>query len=515
MQTGVGTRSAWRLGLAVLVAALLVHGGLQFWLDGLPDRDAWFHGRLAELISRGAAPWHGLAFPWLTHSAYADRPMDWSLLWHLLLAPFAAALGPVTGLRVFAALQAALLTAAFHHTLRRLDVKAAVVWTALLLVASPEWLFRLQFGRPTPFVIATLLIVLDLVLARRNRAAAVAITLSLLAYQVPAPVVMVAGAAWLGRCVAERRPDWRAAATLALGGIAGVLLQPGLWTGGTFNVWELMRGSLAVAAAGGEVLLPGGDTLVLPLPRELGSPGLTGMLTELWVPLIATVAATVGALRSRRDAALIATALLAVAGFAGTWRSGRFFEYWHVLALLAGAVAISGRTSRGSARAHAQVVGLTALLLGALTLRDITPLVEQRGADAGAEVRPGMAAISQRASAGDVVWHTSWDDFAPLFHFAPELRYVIGMDPWWMVAHDPEDARAFALAGAGALDDAALRETLTERFGARFVLLWTQAEDGPDGARALAAIGGQLRAAEWAELVYEDERTAAFELSRR
>jgi len=508
-------RSGLTTGLAVLVGALVVHGALQFWLGGLPDRDGWFHGRLAALIASGDAPWHGLDFPWLTHSAYADRPMDWSLLWHLLLTPFVAALGPITGLKAFAALQAALLTTAFYAVLRRLDVKAALAWTVLLLAASPQWLFRLHFGRPTPFVVATLLIVLDLVIHRRDRAAAVAIALSLLVYQVPAPVVMVAGAAWLGRWTEDGRPDWRAAATLAAGGVAGVLVHPGLWTGGTFNIWELMRGSLAVAAAGGEVALPGGDTLVLPLPRELGSPGLMGLMTELWLPLVATLAAVGCALRARRDSVSVATALLAVVGLAGTLRSGRFFEYWHVLALLAAAVAISGRRTTGSVRAHTQLIGLAALLLGASTLHGLAPLVHEHGSDAGADVRPGLAAISARADPGDVVWHASWDDFAPLFHFAPRLRYVTGMDPWWLVAHDPEDARAYALAGAGHLDDASLHEALTGRFGARFALIWTQAEDGPDGARVLAGISDQLRAAKWAEVLHEDDRTVAFELKRR
>ena len=50
------------------------------------------------------------------------------------------------------------------------------------------------------------------------------------------------------------------------------------------------------------------------------------------------------------------------------------------------------------------------------------------------------------------------------------------------------------------------------RFGARFALIWTQAEDGQEGARVLSTISDQLRDADWAELLHEDERTLAFEL---
>ena len=45
--------AGWKSSLSVLVVALIVHGVLQIWLGGLPDRDAWFHGRLAALIAAG------------------------------------------------------------------------------------------------------------------------------------------------------------------------------------------------------------------------------------------------------------------------------------------------------------------------------------------------------------------------------------------------------------------------------------------------------------------------------
>ena len=87
-----GFRNADRLIVDDHRNCSVLHGLVQVWLGGLPDRDAWFHGRLSALLASGDAPWHGLEFPWLAHSAYADEPMDWSLLWHWLLAPFAAPL---------------------------------------------------------------------------------------------------------------------------------------------------------------------------------------------------------------------------------------------------------------------------------------------------------------------------------------------------------------------------------------------------------------------------------------
>ncbi len=509
--------------LVVFAVALLLHGAIQLAMPGFADRDAWFHSRYAALLAAGNAAWDGSVFPWITQSAFAERPMDWSLLWHWLLAPFASMLGPVPGMKTFAAFQAALLTATFFAVLRARHVRAPVAWTALLLAASPQWLFRLHFGRPTPLVVVSLLVVFHAVLARRRVLAAGAVALSLLLYQVPAPVALVAGSAWLGRCAAERRPDWRAAGALAGGGVAGVLLHPGLWSGATLHVWRLMAGSLEVAAAGGGVQLSNGMVLRLALPDELGSPGIRGMFGELW-PSLATTSLAVAIVgiqfvrrRSRRPprAAAVAGAVLAAAGLVATWQSGRFFEYWHVFALLAVALAVSSSTSSApwwlSSR---RVVGTLALVLGLLSTRAMLPLINRLGDDGGRNVAPALAAVHTRSERGDVVWHLSWDDFAPLFHFAPDLRYVRGMDPWWCVVRDPEGAIAHAMVADAAVGGAALRELLVARFDARFVVLWSQEEDGPAGVSRRERLAARLDAAPWATRIYRDAATTAYELTR-
>ena len=508
-----GHLRAWAGLVGVLVGALLVHGAIQSAIPGFVDRDAWFHSRYAELIGRGEIPWQGTTFPWITQSAYAENPMDWSLLWHLLVAPFVVALGAVTGMKVFAATQAALLTTTFFAVLRAQGVRAPLWWTVLLVASSPEWLYRLHFARPTPFVVLSLLILFHLVLRRRDVLAAVVVAGSLLLYHVPAPVVLVGGIAWIGRSVDERRPAWRAAGLLFGGAAAGLLLQPGLWSGGTFHVWGLMAGSLDVAASGGAVELSNGGVLGLALPGELGSPGVSGMVRELWQPLLATFVALGAGWPRRKQGPVLAGMLLAAAGLAATWRSGRFFEYWHVLAFLGAAVAVSGPSARGAPRWHARRVGGVALVLAALTVRSLPPLLA-RGEDEGAKLAPALLAVNERAAPGDVVWHSSWDDFAPLFHFAPHLRFVQGMDPWWCVVHDPEGALAHAMIAEAAVGGDALRELLVARFHARFVVLWSQPEDGQDGQIRRQRLAARLDVVPWATRIHRDETATVYELTR-
>ena len=74
--------------LAVLGAALVVHGAFAAWMPGWADFDPWFHARYAQMLGSGETPWHGLAMPWMAFSDLADFPVDWSWGWHWLLAPF-------------------------------------------------------------------------------------------------------------------------------------------------------------------------------------------------------------------------------------------------------------------------------------------------------------------------------------------------------------------------------------------------------------------------------------------
>lgn len=508
-------QAPWRSVVAVALCSLVVHGVLQWLLPGFADRDAWFHSRYAELLGRAEIPWEGTSFPWLTESAYADNPIDWSLLWHALLAPFTVALGPVLGLRTFTVVQAAALTTAFYALLRNHRVVAPLAWTTLFAAASPDWLFRVHFGRPTPFVLATMLLLVDLVLRRKDRLAALTVIVSLLSYHVPAPIVLAGGAAWLGRSLDNRRPDWPCAGHLVGAGVAAILLQPGFWDGGTLHVWRLMAGSLDVAAAGGRVDAGNGITLGLPLPRELGRPGLAGMVREFWPAAVATAVATAAALRAGLRGAPVAGAALSLVGMFATWRSGRFSEYWQALSFAGAALALTGVGSWARTRAPARAVGVLAALAVPFCAAGLSPLVRSEHADDGANVAPALAAIHAHSRPGDVVWHLAWDDFAPLFHFGADLRYVQGMDPWWCAARDLEGTLAHVLAANGELEGDALREVLISRFRARFVVLWSQREDGPAGDERRERVASRLRAVPWAVELQHDAHTTVFELMRR
>src|SRR3989338_4203582 len=81
-----------------------------------PDPDSFYHARLAALMVE-----HGLVgqFPWLPFTTLGQAFADHHLLYHVLLMPFVAALGPLTGVKVAQALLAALFTLVCYGILKR------------------------------------------------------------------------------------------------------------------------------------------------------------------------------------------------------------------------------------------------------------------------------------------------------------------------------------------------------------------------------------------------------------
>jgi hypothetical protein len=520
---GLGPRWAALSGRArtglVLLAATLVHGVLQALLPGFLDVDAWYHSRFAEQLWTGGAAWHGLDFPWMAHSSYAEFPSDWALGWHWLLAPFCAALGPVGGMRAATAVFAGVLTAAVYAFLARRGVAHPLLWTALLVLGNPFWLYRTHMGRPTTLVVATHLLLLDQVLERRALGAGAAAALSMLVYAVPGAPVAAAGAGCMALLARDRRVPWKVGAAAVAGIAAGILLHPGFWSvrgaalgadRALFAVWAQMRDSIAGATAGGAVVTyDDGMSARVDVPLELLPMGWNTLLTQFWVPLASTALACAAAHRSVRSGRALATTLLAAVWLYASLRVGRFSEYWAPFALLAVAEAWGGPQAAWSpkrARAALAGVGL-ASVYGIVVLAGL-PWTQHPGA----EVRAAAAGIRSEGPGRDTVFHPLWDEFAPLFHWNQDVRWTTGFDPQFLVRHDPELFRALHHVVAGDLAPDQLHAVLRRHFDSRWVLLWRR--PGPDGARSRRweVLQAQLDAAPWATVTYEDEAAVVYRL---
>lgn len=519
-----------RAGL-VFGLALVVHGALQSLIPAFADVDAWFHSRFSEMLWNGETPWHGLEFPWMAHSSHAEFPTDWQWGWHWFVAPFAGLLGAVPGTKAATAVFAAVLTVASYAFLDRRGVAWPSLWTALLFLGNPYWLYRAHTARPTTLVLAALLLLLHQVLERRPRAAAACALIPVLLYAVPGAPVAVIGAGALAVAIRDREIPWKTAIAACAGIGVGILLHPGFWRveGGMltgdralFGVWEQINTSVQSALAGGTAIaFDDGLVLRVDVPVELRSPTAQTLALQFWVPLAATLAAVIGVLRSWRGGRAFALTLLACVWFVATLRIGRLMEYWTPFAVLAAAVAWGGPAKEWAGMRVRAVVAVGALavangvfILGGGAFR--TGDAIDWKAETGAELERAVRSIENTGEDRDTVFHPSWDEFAPLFHWNPDVRWTTGFDPWFLVTHDREKFKAIHHIVAGDLPPDALRLVLTKHFESRWVLLWRRPFPDGSGRRgtAWAVLEQQLDDADWATVVYDEPEAVVYRLEK-
>ncbi|HST51013.1 MAG TPA: hypothetical protein VLJ61_03305 [Pyrinomonadaceae bacterium] len=58
--------------------------------------------------------------------------------------------------------------------------------------------------------------------------------------------------------------------------------------------------------------------------------------------------------------------------------------------------------------------------------------------------RGGVEWLSQHADKGELIFNTDWDDFPKLFFYNPDLSYISGLDPTYLVDRNHEQADLFA-----------------------------------------------------------------------
>lgn len=459
---------------AVVLLATAWLAWVQLSFHGLYDLDSYFHVRAAEQLSIGGPQ---KTFPQATQSTWLDRYSDKDFLFHALLIPFVRADLFAGGKWAVVAMDF-LVLASFAVALRTFGIRFGALWVFLLIATSPYYLTRLSSVRPHILGIAFVTVEIALLFRDHWKTLFVVSALHVLAHSsfVVLPALVVARAA---TCLltGERQPV-RAALAVVAGLAAASLLHPYFPNNLTVaydqlvevtrNVWFPNR-TIPREAFGSELgpitwqaflaQAPGWAPAVLGLVLVVATRGVRG-----WSP-------------AQIDLGLLTAGFLFVAS-----RSRRFVDVFVVCALLfAGALfthLASGRTLGALLRQRAVVFVPCALALAALAgwagsrvagMRDGF----QRQA-MGDVFAPAVAALGTLAAPGDVVYHNSWMDFAVLYGFRPEGRYISGLDPIFLYQHDPELFAKNLGLSRGTGDATAI---VARDFGARWIWVTTQSRD--------------------------------------
>ena len=215
--------AAW--GPVALAFGVALAGGWLFYSAHpiLYDDDAYFHLAVARLYAHAGVP---DALPWLRFSLLGEGWGDKELLFHGLLAPFAAGGDPQAGGRLALALLDALVLTGVGLFCRKAIGDWGLLIPFWLVVAAPEFTWRLVRLRPE---LGSLLLLLAAAWAagtRRFRLLGVVAALYAMAYTAFQALLGLALGWFLVGALVRRRRDWELLLYPLLGVGVGLLVHP-------------------------------------------------------------------------------------------------------------------------------------------------------------------------------------------------------------------------------------------------------------------------------------------------
>jgi hypothetical protein len=456
----------WRVGPATHLPTIGAVAAIYFLLMQwsflpLAEFDAYYHLGVTEVYRE-----HGLIreFPWMSASILRDHFHDPQLLLHLLMLPLLS-LGVdavVTG-KLVAAGTATLLVMTFHWFLIRQRVRFPVIWTLVLLIASPYLIARLTFVKTTALFLALLLGVLEALFEGRRARLFVFTWLTVLTYQ-GFPLVLVVALLYLGirAMLGEGRFESTLLSPIIAGMLAGLLLSPFFPNNLRFLHFELVQQILLKP----KELALGAEWEAVSSSRFFGS-SVLGILFFFGSEIFASVA------RARSDARLVLMRSLSVLLLLGALLSARLIEYFVPVALLAAAMTVSrGLEELGGERLGFRVAWGISLFLclpfAAVNVKEALRITESISQELTIDdYRQAARWLEQNSKPGDVVV-SQWDDFPMLFFFDRKNRYLWGLNAAYGYGYDPRIYAAITLLYEGRVRDP---ESLLPRLNASYLLV--------------------------------------------
>ena len=465
--------------LLFLIAASLF-GYLQ--LDPtFADPDSFYHAKMAEILaSQGAIT----EFPWLSATTLEYNFVDHHFLYHLVLIPFVALFPPLVGLKIATVIFAALAVLAVFWLLRHLEVKGAF-WYVLFLLTINPFIFRLNLAKAQPLVLVLFFIAIYLLLTRRYLGLALVSGLYVWLYggwPVVLLLAVVYGAVnwfWLYRQKGWLRTRMNKAKIfrqnfsllvgVGSGILAGLFFNP--YFPGNFQFY--WQQSFKIALVNYQNLIGVGGEWY-----PYSWPSLMAAAVPFFLLFILALAVFIIYFKKQSMNSwffLVLTFLF----FALTLKSRRYVEYFIPLAICFSAVSLGGFwggvKSKLATMAPKQTVSLfpviILLVLSPVFFNDLQSI--KRSYQNGFSFDKFAAAsqwLKDNSSAGDIVFHSDWDEFPVLFYHNDKDYYLVGLDPTFMYEYDRSLYNYWADITIGKLTDN-LYPIIKDIFGARYVLI--------------------------------------------
>lgn len=422
--------------LFFVLAAVLVSAFFHFRSPNIPDPDSLYHLRHAQLLRVNGI--FNTEFPWTYYSAMRTAGAD---LWyglHLFLVPF-------TNLKVAGIFLAVLLLLSFYWVSRKQNFSFAGWWPFLFLLAVPNALFQILMVRPQTLTMALSAILVSVFSSGGSFLAVFLLATTITFFHISF-FWLAPGIAILNLLIRLwQKNDWQKGArdfiAVLAGTFLGMILRP-----------EPLAALKLVYIQVVKLIIEKQSALPILFSREL-APLSFGALTKtapifliLWL-----VGAVIFIWRFAKKSDFQKDISLEQKRF--LWLSGILSLGFFLMTLVVarrslmfwpgfGTLFIAGVYSFLPLKKTSRELFSVILLVSILLMAPIT--LYQNAASMRQNARPpnnfqeAAEWLRENSEAGDIVFNTHWDNFAPLFFWNQTNYYIGGMDPIFQYSYNPE-----------------------------------------------------------------------------
>jgi len=462
----------------------LIAASLFIYLQSDPtfaDPDSFYHAKMAEVLAEQGAI---TEFPWLSATNLKYNFVDHHFLYHLILIPFVKLFSPLLGLKIATVIFASLLILVFFWFLRQLKVKGAFWYTLFLLTVNP-FIFRLNLAKAQPLVLIFLFLVIYLLFTRRYLPLILISCFYVWLYAgwplllILAVIYGLISSLWIywqkgGFLLRLKKKKIHGQNLLLifsilLGIAAGIFFSPYF----PLNLGFYWQQSFKIAVLNYQYSIGvGGEWYPYQFSKLLLAAVPFWFLFSLAVFIFTTNP-------KKQTMNSWFFLVLSFMFFVLTLKSRRYVEYFIPLAVCFSALSLADFFALIKKNLYklipARLVLLVPLLiflaLSPIFYRDLTSIKHsyQKGFAFNEFAEP-MQWLKENSKAGDIVFHSDWDEFPILFYHNSFNYYLVGLDPTFMYFYNPSLYRRWFDITTGQSSEN-LFETIKRVFGANYVFV--------------------------------------------
>ncbi len=445
----------WYLSYIIL---LIITFAFFIFFQSVPtfaDPDSFYHTKMALLI-----PEEGVikSFPWLQFTVLRDSYIDQHFLYHVFLVPFTQIMDPIQGAKLANIFLSVGLVILFYWLLQRYKIKFAYLFTLLLLVTTP-FIFRINLIKAPVFSILILLLGLYLIFQYRYLGLFFVSFFYVWAYGGFVLILVFTGIyAVVGlikdwffsrrKCISNfiigHNRELRLFLVSLSGVLAGLVINPYFPQNIIFYWHQLVK----IGIVNYQKIIPVGNEWYPYSFIDLtaGSALLTIIL------LISLVFLFINYKRLSKKTVTLLFIFIFFLLF--TLKSRRYVEYYVPFAIIFSAFSLNETLQRIKWR-HLwtkflhfytkQRVLVTLLIIyfliaiPSVIIKDIRQTHNDfKGGISLDRFSRASAWLMQNSQEGEIVFHSSWDEFPVLFYFNSKNYYIAGLDPTFSYEYDKE-----------------------------------------------------------------------------